>query len=152
MLLFSFHGVPKRYLLNGDPYHCLCQKTARLTAESLGLEKDRYMVTFQSLFGKEEWLRPYTIDTVEELAQKRVKKLHVICPGFSVDCLETIEEIDGENREAFEEAHHKNGTHGVFHYIPALNDRDDIISFYIDLIREELGNWAEVKTREVGNL
>ena len=135
-LLFSFHGIPKRYFLNGDPYHCHCQKTARLVAEELRLSKERYLVAFQSLFGKEEWIKPYTINTLEELAEKGVKKVDVICPGFSADCLETIEEINGENREAFL---HKGGEQ--FRYIPALNAREDFISFLAEFVESNLQGW-----------
>jgi ferrochelatase len=116
-LVMSFHGVPKRTLLLGDPYHCECHKTARLLAESLGLSKDEYTVTFQSRFGKAEWLQPYTLPTIEALAKKGVKRVDVICPGFISDCLETLEEINMEIRSAFLLA----GGH-EFNYIPCLNE------------------------------
>ena len=115
-LVFSYHGIPKRYLLNGDPYHCECHKTSRLVAEALGLAKDEYMTTFQSRFGREEWLKPYTDETLKGLPEQGVKSLQVICPGFSADCLETIEEIGEENREYFME----NGGER-YEYIPCLN-------------------------------
>ncbi|MGD2116286.1 MAG: ferrochelatase [Acidobacteriota bacterium] len=136
-LLFSFHGIPKRYFEGGDPYHCLCHKTARLVAEELGLDDDRWVVAFQSLFGKEEWIKPYTADTVAAMARSGVKSLDVICPGFAADCLETIEEIDVQNRELFEE----NGGE-AFRYIPALNDRPDHVRFLADLVQRNLQGWA----------
>lgn len=135
-LIFSYHGIPKRYFLNGDPYHCHCRKTSRLVAEKLGLKSEEYLTCFQSLFGKEEWLKPYTINTVEELAKEGLKKLDVICPGFSADCLETIEEIDGENRHAFLE----NGGE-QFRYIPALNAEDGFISFLGEFTERHCRNW-----------
>jgi ferrochelatase len=100
-LVMSFHGVPERTLHLGDPYHCECMKTGRLLAEALGLSKDQYKLTFQSRFGKAEWLEPYTQPTIEELAKKGVKRVDVICPGFTADCLETLEEINMEVRSAF---------------------------------------------------
>jgi len=97
-LVFSFHGMPKRTLLAGDPYHCECQKTARLVAEKLNLNKDDYLVSFQSLFGKEEWLKPYTDETLKRLSAEGLKSLDIACPGFSSDCVETLEEIMIENK------------------------------------------------------
>jgi len=136
-LLFSFHGIPKRYFEGGDPYHCLCHKTARLVAEELGLADDRWVLAFQSLFGKEEWLKPYTADTVSAMAKAGVESLDVICPGFSADCLETIEEINVQNREFFE------GNGGKrFRYIPALNDRPDHLRFLADLVERHLQGWV----------
>jgi ferrochelatase len=130
--------VPKRYLINGDPYHCLCQKTGRLIAERLGLGEDAYRVTFQSRFGREPWLRPYTDETVEALGRNGLKRLDVMCAGFPADCLETIEEIGGENREIFEEA-----GGGELHYIPALNDREDHIEALADLVLRHTRGWPE---------
>jgi ferrochelatase len=144
LLLMSFHGVPKRYLLNGDPYHCMCRKTGRLVAERLGLGEDEYRITFQSRFGREPWLQPYTDETVEALGKSGLKRLDVICAGFPADCLETIEEIGGENREIFEEA-----GGGELHYIPALNDRDDHIEALADLVLRHTRGWPETDT-EVG--
>ena len=138
LLLFSFHGVPKRYLMNGDPYHCQCQKTARLVAEHLGLGADEYRVTFQSRFGREPWLQPYTDETVEALGRQGMQRLDVICAGFPADCLETIEEIGGENREIFEGA-----GGGELHYIPALNDRADHIDALADLVVAHTRGWPE---------
>src|SRR5690554_5431461 len=115
-LIFSYHGVPKKYLDRGDPYHCECYKTTRLVAENLGLGKDEFMTTFQSRFGREEWLQPYTDMTLKALPEQGVKSLQVVCPGFSSDCLETIEEIGEENREYFMESGGER-----FEYIPCLN-------------------------------
>jgi ferrochelatase len=137
-LLFSFHGIPQRYFEAGDPYFCHCHKTARLVAEELGLPADRYQVSFQSLFGKEEWLKPYTDKTMQGMAKSGVRSLDVICPGFSADCLETIEEIDGMNREIFL---HAGGER--YRYIPALNDRPDHMRFLADLVIRNLNGWVE---------
>ncbi len=142
LLVTSYHGIPRRYFLNGDPYHCQCHKTTRLLAEELGLPEDRYLVTFQSLFGREEWLQPYTDVTLEALGQKGLASVDVICPGFSVDCLETIDEIDRENRHVFLEAGGKQ-----FRYIPCLNDQDDHIDVLVDLVERNLGGWVEAKDR-----
>ncbi|OOG24139.1 ferrochelatase [Thioalkalivibrio denitrificans] len=139
-LLMSFHGVPKRYLLAGDPYHCQCQATGRLLAERLGLADGEWMVTFQSRFGKAEWLKPYTDETVSTLARDGLKRLDVVCPGFSADCLETLEEIAGENREIFEEAGGQE-----FHYIPALNDNPDHLDALADLAMRHLQGWPEAQ-------
>jgi len=136
-LLFSFHGTPKRFLLTGDPYFCQCQKTARLVAEKLGLGEQEWQVTFQSIFGREEWLNPYTIDTLREFGKTGVSSVDVICPGFSADCLETIEEIDQENRHAYMES---GGS--VYHYIPALNDRADHIEALAKIIKDNCINWG----------
>ncbi|KPJ91050.1 MAG: ferrochelatase [Gammaproteobacteria bacterium SG8_11] len=139
MLLFSFHGTPKRFLTTGDPYHCQCQATARLVAEQLGIVEGRWQVTFQSIFGREEWLQPYTINTLETLAKSGVKSVDVICPGFSADCLETLEEIEEQNREAFIKAGGES-----FHYISALNDRADHIEALIGQIRCHLSGWLDI--------
>ena len=137
-LLFSFHGIPQRYFEAGDPYFCHCQKTARLVTQELGLSRDRYEVSFQSLFGKEEWLKPYTDKTMQAMAKAGVRSLDVICPGFSADCLETIEEIDEQNREIFL---HAGGER--YRYIPALNDRPDHIGFLTELTLRNLHGWIE---------
>lgn len=136
-LLFSFHGIPQRYFDGGDPYHCECHKTARLVAEELGLPRERYVVAFQSLFGKEEWIKPYTASTVEAMAKAGVKSLDIVCPGFSADCLETLEEIDGENREIFTEAGGES-----FRYIPALNSRPDHVRALTEILCRNLEGWA----------
>ncbi|WP_018954799.1 ferrochelatase [Thioalkalivibrio sulfidiphilus] len=137
-LLMSFHGVPKRYLLAGDPYHCQCHATGRLLAERLGLKDGEWVVTFQSRFGKAEWLKPYTDMTVKALGEEKLGRLDVVCPGFSADCLETIEEIAGENREIFQDA-----GGGEFHYIPALNDRPDHLDALADLVLRNVQGWPE---------
>ena len=139
-LVTSYHGIPLRYFLDGDPYHCFCHKTTRLIAEELGLAPDRYIVTFQSIFGKEEWLTPATDKTLESLPGHGVKKVDVVCPGFSIDCLETLEEIDVENRHIFMEAGGEE-----FRYIPCLNDREDHVDFLVDLARRHLGGWVAGK-------
>jgi ferrochelatase len=116
-LLFSYHGMPQRYFDGGDPYYCFCQKTSRLVAENLGLEKNTFITSFQSQFGREEWIKPYTSATLQKLAGEGIRKVAVLCPGFSADCLETIEEIGEENKHVFLEA---GGSE--YHYISALND------------------------------
>jgi len=138
-LLMSFHGIPQRYLDNGDSYHCECHATGRLLAEALALSKDEYIVSFQSLFGKEEWIKPYTDATIKSLPAQGIKNLHVICPGFSADCLETVEEIDEENRGYFMESGGES-----YHYIPALNSRDDHLDALTDVIKQHAQGWIEV--------
>lgn len=135
-LLMSYHGIPKRYLLNGDPYHCQCHKTSRLLAEALGLSKDDYITTFQSRFGKEEWLKPYTDETMKSLPGQGVKSVQVVCPGFSADCLETIEEIGEENKEYFMEAGGQR-----YEYITALNADSEHIDVLFGIIQENLHGW-----------
>jgi ferrochelatase len=137
-LLFSFHGIPKRYFLAGDPYYCQCQKLARLAADELGLPKERWEVSFQSLFGKEEWIKPYTDKTIEGMAKSGIRSLDVVCPGFSADCLETLEEIDGLNREIFL---HNGGKR--YRYIPALNDRPDHVQAIAGVVLRNLQGWIE---------
>jgi len=136
LLVASYHGMPKRYLMQGDPYHCQCQKTSRLLRERLGWEKDKIVTTFQSQFGSEEWLKPYTVDEVARLAETGVKRIAVVAPAFSADCIETLEEINEEIKESFEEA---GGEH--FTYIPCLNDEDAHISALADTIDQELSGW-----------
>ncbi len=135
-LLFSYHGVPMRYLHNGDPYHCECYKTSRLIAEALGLGRDEYITTFQSRFGREEWLKPYTDATLKAFPAQGVKSVQVFCPGFSADCLETIEEIGEENKHYFEEAGGER-----YEYITALNDRPDHIAALASLVHANLQGW-----------
>ena len=135
-LVMSFHGVPKRTLLLGDPYHCECYKTARLVATKLGLSKDEYLVTFQSRFGKAEWLQPYTAPTLVELAQKGVGRVDVICPGFTSDCLETLEEISIEAREDFLGAGGKS-----FHYIACLNELPQWIDAMAAIVEKHTLGW-----------
>lgn len=136
LVLTSFHGIPMSYFQKGDPYHCQCYKTARLVREKLGWEKDRLMVTFQSRFGPEEWLQPYTDKTVEKLAKDGVKRIAVINPGFVSDCLETLEEIAGEAGEIF---HHAGGE--KFTHIPCLNDSPGGMAVLEHVVRRELMGW-----------
>lgn len=146
LLVMSYHGIPKRYLTNGDPYHCECHKTSRLLAEALDLKSDEYMTTFQSRFGREEWLQPYTDETMKGLPGKGVRSVQVLCPGFSADCLETIEEIGEENKDYFMEAGGKR-----FEYIPALNDSPAHIDTLMTLIERNLHGWqasAQNRKRE----
>ncbi len=138
-LLFSFHGMPRRTLLAGDPYHCQCQKTARLVAEQLGLDNDEWSVAFQSLFGREEWLRPYANETLEQLGKQGLKSVHVVCPGFSVDCLETLEEMALQNKEVFQQA-----GGGDYRYIPALNDDPEHISALTDIVMQNIAGWPGI--------
>lgn len=132
-ILFSYHGMPKRYLDNGDPYYCFCRKTTRLVREKLGLDEERCLTTFQSRFGREEWLKPYTDHTLEALPGEGVKHVAITSPAFSADCLETLEELDMENRAIFTEAGGEQ-----YHYIPALNDRPDHIAAIVDELRKVL--------------
>ncbi len=135
-LVMSFHGVPERTLELGDPYHCECHKTARLLAQELGLNKEQYTATFQSRFGKAKWLEPYTEPTVIRMAQAGLKRIDVVCPGFTSDCLETLEEIAQEVREAFL---HAGGE--TFHYIPCLNDSAAWIEGIGQLAEQHLAGW-----------
>ncbi len=142
-LLFSFHGIPKRTFLAGDPYFCHCQKTARLVAEQLGLKKEEYLVTFQSRFGREEWLQPYTDKILEQLPKDGISSVSIICPGFSADCLETLEEIDQQNRQLF--LNHGGKT---FHYILALNDQKNHIHALSQLILHHLQGWEHTSNSQ----
>ena len=135
-IIFSYHGIPKRYLTNGDPYHCFCLKTTRLVKEQMGLSDDEIMTTFQSRFGREEWLKPYTSETLKELPKQGIKNIHIISPGFSSDCLETLEELEEENKEYFMESGGEN-----YHYIPCLNDHDDHIDVFVNLIKKHTQGW-----------
>ena len=128
-IVFTYHGIPKRNFDLGDPYQCYCQKTTRLVAEKLNLKEDDYMTTFQSRFGPAEWLKPYTSDTMEALPSMGIKNVLVVAPAFSVDCLETIEEIDQENKEIFLKAGGEK-----FTYVPCLNDSDGQVNFFKKLI------------------
>ena len=138
MLIFSYHGEPRRYLDEGDPYHCQCNKTTRLVAEQLGLADGDYMTTFQSRFGREEWLQPYTDATLKTLPGQGVKAVQVICPGFSSDCLETLEEIGEENRGYFLESGGER-----YEYIPCLNASAEHISALSTLLEEQLTGWLD---------
>ena len=137
-LLFSFHGLPRRNLLAGDPYHCQCHKTARLVAERLELESDAWAVAFQSRFGRAEWLRPYTSVLLGDWAKSGIKSVDVACPGFAADCLETLEEIAIENRRTFLEAGGER-----YRYLPALNDAPAHIGALVDIIRHHAAGWPE---------
>ncbi|MBU6460332.1 MAG: ferrochelatase [Proteobacteria bacterium] len=135
-LIMSFHGVPCQAIRKGDPYALQCEQTAKLLAEALGLEQQDWKLTFQSRFGRAQWLQPYTQKTLEDLAEKGVKRVDVICPGFSSDCLETLEEINMECRAAFLDA----GGHD-FHYIPALNDSSYWIEALARLVKSHGADW-----------
>ena len=135
-LIFSYHGVPKKYLLKGDPYHCFCQKTTRLVVEKMKLKEKEYMTTFQSRFGPDEWLQPYTDKTLENLPSKNIKKIHIISPGFSSDCLETLEELEVENKEIFMSSGGKK-----FNYIKCLNDNPEHLNMLALLILNHLKGW-----------
>jgi len=141
-LLMSFHGIPVRYAMAGDPYPQHCERTARGLAKELGLADDRWLLSFQSRFGKEEWLKPYTDKTLEAWGNDKLKSVDVICPGFAADCLETLEEIDMENREIFAKA-----GGGRFRYIAALNDRDDHIAALAAVARRQLAGSERDDTR-----
>jgi ferrochelatase len=132
----SFHGVPERTLRLGDPYHCECRKTARLLAEALDLNASQYTVSFQSRFGKAKWLEPYTETTLQALARGGARRVDVVCPGFTSDCLETLEEIAQEGRAAFLAAGGKS-----FHYIPCLNDDTAWIHALGAIAQQHLAGW-----------
>lgn len=136
LLLMSYHGEPQRYLEQGDPYHCQCHKTSRLLAEALELTGDEYQTCFQSRFGREPWLQPYTDATLKALPAKGIRSVQLICPGFSADCLETIEEIGVENREYFM---HAGGQR--YEYIPCLNSQEGHIAALTQIIEEQLQGW-----------
>ncbi len=137
VVLASFHGIPKSYFDNGDPYHCHCMKTTRLLRDALGWDKERLRPTFQSRFGPDEWLQPYTDKTVEALAKSGVKRIAVVTPGFTSDCLETLQEIAVENAEIF---HHHGGAE--FSHIPCLNDSEDGMRVLEAVVRRELMGWV----------
>ena len=140
LLLISFHGLPKRYLLAGDPYFCQCQKTARLLAEKLELADHQWQISFQSRVGREEWLKPYTDEMLKALPGEGKKSVQVICPGFPSDCLETLEEIKEQNREWFIEAGGER-----FDYIPALNASDDHIDMLGTIIEQQCRDWMAIE-------
>jgi len=135
-LLFSFHGLPQRYFRAGDPYFCQCQKTARLVAEKLQLDKQRWQVVFQSRFGREPWLQPYADKTLAELPGAGIKHVQIIAPGFAADCLETLEELAMQNREIFL---HAGGEQ--YHYIPALNAQPAHIDALFELVQNDMQGW-----------
>jgi ferrochelatase len=136
VLVTSYHGMPERYLAEGDPYHCHCQKTTRLLRERLGMAESEVMVTFQSRFGSEEWLKPYTVEEVARLAQAGKRHIAVMAPAFSADCVETLEEVEGEIRDAFIAAGGES-----FAYIPALNDSAGGMAVIEAIVRRELAGW-----------
>lgn len=138
ILVCSYHGMPERYLQQGDPYHCQCVKTSRLLKERLGWTDDQIVSTFQSRFGPEEWLKPYTVDHVADLARQGKKSIAVIAPAFSADCIETLEEINEEIKESFEEAGGES-----FTYIPCLNDDDSHIAALGKIIEDNLNGWLD---------
>jgi protoporphyrin/coproporphyrin ferrochelatase len=135
-LIMSFHGVPRYTLDKGDPYHCECQQTGRLLAESLGLVEGQYQICFQSRFGRAEWLQPYTAQTLATLGQQGVQRVDVICPGFPADCLETLEEIAIEGKHDFMAAGGKE-----YRYIPCLNENDEWIRALADIATQHLQGW-----------
>jgi ferrochelatase len=138
VILVSFHGVPKEYLLKGDPYHCHCVKTWRLMRAAFGWPQDRFRMSFQSRFGPDEWLKPYTDETVKGLATSGIKRMAIVAPGFSADCLETLEELDVENRHIFTE-------HGGedFGYLPCLNDSQEGMRVIRSVVQRELRGWID---------
>jgi ferrochelatase len=138
-LVMSFHGVPQATHDAGDPYYCECRKSGRLIAGELGLSNDEYLITFQSRFGRAQWLKPYTAATLTELGRQKLGRVDVVCPGFVADCLETLEEIAGEVREDF-----KRAGGGEYHYIPCLNDRHEWINALSDLVVDNLQGWLDV--------
>lgn len=140
-LVMSFHGIPERNIRLGDPYAQQCQHTARLLAQALGLGEDKYLLSYQSRFGKAKWLQPYTEPSLVQLAQQGVRKVDVICPGFPADCLETLEEINQEARQAFLHAGGKE-----FRYIPCLNDSQPWINALSQIAQQHLAGWINLKT------
>ncbi len=146
-LVMSFHGIPHRSLLLGDPYHCQCHKTARLLAQELGLRQDEWQLTFQSRFGKAKWLEPYTEPTLQALAAQGVKRVDLMCPGFVADCLETLEEIDQEARAAFIAAGGE-----TFHYIPCLNDQNEGTRALATVAERHLSGWDTKASPDVDAL
>lgn len=139
VLVTSYHGMPLRYLTEGDPYHCQCRKTTRLLRERLGFSRDEVVVTFQSRFGSEEWLQPYTVEEVARLAEQGKKRIAIMAPAFSSDCVETLEEINEEIRESFLEAGGE-----AFTYIPCLNEKDDHIDMMMAILGRELAGWVDL--------
>jgi len=146
VVIASFHGLPLEYFQKGDPYHCHCAKTTRLLREALGWDEHKLRLTFQSRFGNAEWLQPYTDNTIEQLAQEGVKRLAVITPGFSADCVETLEEIAMQGRESFEE-------YGGEQYalLPCLNDTPESIDMLEAIIRRELAGWVDLDAAQAAD-
>ena len=143
VLLVSFHGAPRATLDKGDPYHCECHKTGRLLAAALGLKPEQFRITFQSRFGRTEWLKPYTSDVLAELGRQKATRVDVICPGFVADCLETLEEIAIEGKAIF-----LNAGGREFHYIPCLNERNDWVQALTDIVATNLLGWTDTATHE----
>ena len=141
-IIATFHGMPQKYFMTGDPYHCQCQKTSRLLREKLAISQERWLTTFQSRFGNDPWLQPYTDKTVESLARGGTKSVALVAPGFSADCLETLEELDRENRHIFE----SNGGE-KFAYLPALNDSPEGIDV-IEAIAARRADGLGLKSRK----
>jgi ferrochelatase len=143
-LVFSFHSIPKRYLLAGDPYHCFCHATAREVAARLGLARDEWSIGFQSRFGREEWLKPYVDVLLHDYSHTGPKKVTVVCPGFATDCLETLEEISMQNRELFL-------AHGgeAFDYVPCLNASPGHVTALENVIMEHTHGWPELTSTPV---
>jgi len=139
-LVMSFHGVPHRTLMEGDPYHCECHKMARLLAQRLGLTQDQWMITFQSRFGRAAWLEPYTEPTLEALGRQGVGRVDIVCPGFVADCLETLEEIAQEARDAFLGAGGK-----AFNYLPCVNHSPAMVDTLVGLVERHTGGWDIAK-------
>ena len=146
-LVFSFHGLPQINLHKGDPYHCYCHKTARLIADELKLDQEDYIVTFQSRFGKQVWLKPYTDDVLAKLAADGVDSVDIFCPGFLCDCLETLEEINMQSREHYISSGGEN-----FNYIAALNDDEENILSLETIILNEVSNWDNININSKENL
>ncbi len=146
LLLFSFHGIPQSYVRRGDPYAVQCERTVQGVVTRLGLERDCWEITFQSRFGPQPWLQPYTDQTLQHLPGDGIKRVDVVCPGFSADCLETLEENNMGNRELFLQAGGE-----AFHYIPCLNDRPDHIAALTGHVHRELGGWLECPARRAGH-
>ncbi len=143
-LLMSFHGIPDAYFRKGDPYFCKCQKTARLLADELNLPDSAWTMSFQSKYGPGKWLRPYTDDTLEDMPKRGIRSVTVVCPGFAADCLETLEEIDIENRERFLEA---GGTR--YQYVPALNARPAHARALADLVTQNVQGWTKLSVQRI---
>jgi len=136
LLVTSYHGMPERYLAEGDPYHCHCRKTSRLLRERLGMPESEVVVSFQSRFGREEWLKPYTVDEVARLARAGKRHIAVMAPAFSADCVETLEEVEGEIRDAFMAAGGES-----FAYIPCLNAAPAHVEMLVAILERELAGW-----------
>ncbi|NDC37677.1 MAG: ferrochelatase, partial [Proteobacteria bacterium] len=142
-LILSYHGVPKRYVANGDPYCCECVETTKLLSAKLSVPRAEIIHTFQSRFGREPWLTPYTDDTLEKLAHEGVKHLAVACPGFVADCLETIDEIGIEGAEEFIEAGGKSLT-----LVPCVNDSEPFIDCLEAVVKDTAGSWLGIEEQQ----